>query len=179
MTTQLHMIKIVLSQCLVEHDGYGIGQIQGTDLGKHRDTDAGLFMLYEDLFGDSGAFLAEQQDIVGLEGEICQRCGAPGGEQDQAARWAVAQEGVPVGVPRHVAERAVVQRRALHGAVGARQRRAARLRFGFPGGIGRSASRPARRSDASGRARCARGWLDARPAPQRGRGAARGAGDFV
>ena len=60
----LHALKSLLSQCLVEHDGYGIGQIQGTDLGKHRDTDTGLFMLYQDLFRDSGALLAKHDIVV-------------------------------------------------------------------------------------------------------------------
>ncbi len=66
----LHALESLLSQCLVEHDGYGIGQIQGTDLGKHRDTDAGLFMLYQDLFRDSGALLAEHDIVVRSEFHI-------------------------------------------------------------------------------------------------------------
>ena len=67
--------------------------------------------------GRAGAFLAEQQGVVGLEDEIGQGRRALGRKQHQTPGRTIRLEGLPIGVAGHVRQRAVVEGRALHGAV--------------------------------------------------------------
>lgn len=70
-----------------------------------------------DVIWNTGRLATEQQHIVGLECEIRQAGRAPGGEQHQPPRSPVSLERVPVRMPCHMAQRTIVERRPLHGAV--------------------------------------------------------------
>ena len=66
------------------------------------------------VIGRPGRFRAEQQHIARLESKTGQGLGSPRREQDQPSGPAIPLEGVPVGMPDHMSQRPVIQRRALH-----------------------------------------------------------------
>ena len=59
--------EVLLPQRLIEHDRDGIGEVQGADLRAHRDADAVVAVLDEDLLRDAGALLAEHDEVVRAE----------------------------------------------------------------------------------------------------------------
>ena len=56
---KLHLLKPMLPQRLIQHNGNRIGKVQGTDITPHGDTDAAVFILYQDFLGNPGAFTSE------------------------------------------------------------------------------------------------------------------------
>ena len=64
MSFQIHCFKIVLAQSLIQYNCNRIGQIQGTDIANHRDTDTCFLIIDQNFFRNSGTFLAKHNITV-------------------------------------------------------------------------------------------------------------------
>ena len=69
MSFQIHVVKIILAQCLVQNNCYGIAQVQRTDISDHRDPYAGFLTLETQYRRDERIirFLTFKQDKFAVE----------------------------------------------------------------------------------------------------------------
>jgi len=73
-----------LPQGLEEGDGHGIGEVEGAAI--YGDLDAGIRGAVGE-FGGAATFIAKEEVIAGLEGEVLEHGGGAGGEQNAAWCW--------------------------------------------------------------------------------------------
>ena len=60
----LHALESLLSQCLVEHNGYGVGQVQAARALDHRDADAAVVDLLQQVFRQAARLAAKDEKIT-------------------------------------------------------------------------------------------------------------------